>query len=57
MKARCNGLTMSCFQHGPPCPPGPQGPPGPRGPAGAEMTKEDMLKEFKSLIKGTVLTE
>ena len=46
----------SCLQNGPPGPPGPQGPPGPRGPPGAEMTKDDLLKEFKSLIKGMVLS-
>ncbi|XP_070207980.1 adipolin-like [Littorina saxatilis] len=37
--------------HGPRGPPGARGPPGPTGPPGAEMTKEDLLKEFKSLIK------
>ena len=28
-----------------------QGPTGPRGPPGAEITKEDMTREFKKMVK------
>ncbi|XP_076451325.1 adipolin-like [Babylonia areolata] len=37
--------------HGPPGPQGPRGPPGPRGAPGAQITKEDLMTEFKSLVK------
>lgn len=28
-----------------------RGPPGPQGPPGAEVTKDDMVKEFKKMVK------
>lgn len=37
--------------HGPPGPPGPEGPPGPPGPPGAVISKEEIMKELKDLIK------
>ncbi|XP_022245676.1 adipolin-like, partial [Limulus polyphemus] len=32
-------------------PPGPPGPPGPRGPPGANITKKEMLKEFRNVVR------
>ncbi|XP_002733760.2 adipolin-like [Saccoglossus kowalevskii] len=37
--------------NGPPGPAGPVGPRGPPGPRGAEITKEDMMIEFKKMVK------
>uniref|UniRef100_A0A8C8VFR8 Erythroferrone n=1 Tax=Pelusios castaneus TaxID=367368 RepID=A0A8C8VFR8_9SAUR len=34
--------------------PGPPGPPGPQGPPGALVTPEELLREFRLLLKGTV---
>ncbi|XP_076365196.1 adipolin-like [Tachypleus tridentatus] len=33
-------------------PPGPPGPLGPRGPPGANITKKEMLEEFRSVVRG-----
>ncbi|XP_046332040.1 adipolin-like isoform X1 [Haliotis cracherodii] len=38
-------------QHGPIGPPGPPGPQGPAGPPGAVITKEEMLAEFRTMVK------
>ncbi|XP_046332041.1 adipolin-like isoform X2 [Haliotis cracherodii] len=37
--------------HGPIGPPGPPGPQGPAGPPGAVITKEEMLAEFRTMVK------
>ncbi|XP_033097820.1 adipolin-like isoform X2 [Anneissia japonica] len=37
--------------HGPPGPEGPPGPRGPPGPPGAKVTKEELMSEFKDLIR------
>ena len=40
------------LQNGAAGPAGPTGPRGPPGPPGAEITKEEMMVEFKKMVKG-----
>ena len=36
---------------------GPPGPPGPPGTPGTQITKEELLEEFRDLIKGKILLQ
>lgn len=45
------------FQIGLPGAQGPPGPMGPPGPAGAVLTKEEILTEFRTIIRGMLRLE
>ncbi|XP_007905187.1 adipolin [Callorhinchus milii] len=51
---RRNKGKMKKTQHGLPGPAGPPGPQGPPGPPGAVVTKEELLQEFKEMVKEVV---